>query len=156
MTADRAASVWHVVVEMQLATDADNDTQRLGLRDLILLPAHARAASPTGKQATAAYPAFFPAVNALRTKVIRSDLSGQIVSHLTPDGDARTPYTGPDHGLAAGVPLELPPGNVGAFVYAATPIPGNPAVIAETDAQQAQSAHFAVTPRWHYLRTKES
>ena len=115
-----------------------------GVDDLVLVPATARACSPSGKANDSGYPKFVASTGET-SKTIKSDLSALV---------AKPPaYGHPDHGLG-GQLIEIPAGNAELLAKLSSLVPDDPTSNATTE-QLAHSAtvHVAVTPRWNLLRS---
>lgn len=131
---------WQVSVDFTRASGSGTWT----VDYIVLVPANARALSPTGKVNDATYPDFAPVTTEL-TRRIRSDLTGTL---REPTGSE---YLAPGLG---GSLLELPPGNFEALAKLSSLVPDDPTVDA-TSEQLAHTAtlHFAITPRWRLGRS---
>lgn len=137
------AQTWKIAV----AGDVDAGSSGIwGLDYLIMHPARQRALSPTGEPNDAYYPDFVASTSET-VKLIRSDLSGAILTNST------TGTSHPDHGLGGSF-IELPPGNVDMLVKLSSLAPDDTTSDATTE-QLAHSATVSVNiiPRWHLLRS---
>jgi hypothetical protein len=111
---------------------------------LVLIPAAARACSPSSKANDSSFPQFI-ASTAQTSKTIKHDLSAVV---------AKPPAFGhPDHGLG-GQLIELPPGEAEMLAKLSSLVPDDPT----SDATSEQLAHIAtvhaaVTPRWYLTRS---
>jgi hypothetical protein len=115
-----------------------------GVDYLVLVPAAARACSPSSKANDVGFPQFV-ASTAETSKTIKHDLSALV---------AKPPAFGhPDHGLG-GQLLELPSGEAELLAKLSSLVPDDPTLPA-TSEQLAHSAtvHAAVTPRWYLTRS---
>lgn len=106
---------------------------------LVMVPARARALSPSGKPNDSSYPDFIVST-ADTTKLIRSDLSGRVGSAAG--------NTGRDAGLGGSL-IELPVGNVDMLLKLSSLVPDDPTL----DATSEQLSHtvtgtVTVTPRY--------
>jgi hypothetical protein len=112
---------------------------------LLLLPAAARALSPSGRINDVTYPGFIPSTAEI-TKRVRSDLSATLRETATGTAEVSTSGLG-------GSLLEMQPGNTDVCLKLSTLVPDNPSLNAATE-QLAHSAtaHFAITPRWRLGR----
>ncbi len=131
------ASIDQLLVEVAYDT-----TNPPAVESLILVPARARAVTPTGVASTgwAAYP------GAEYRKTLAADLSS--TSGLT-SAEASGVQTTPGMG---GSLIELPPGDVEALVKVSSAVPDAPGTnVADVGTVSNTALHFAVTPRWTVL-----
>jgi hypothetical protein len=137
---------WRLVATLSWAAGSSGT---VNLNGLILVPARARALTPTGLTLSAGgYPAFIGAAGGdgrTITKRVRSDLSGAVVAP-----PSRGAYG--DSGLGGSL-IELPTGAVDLLVITGDQVPDDPAPAA---ANVGHPTHLAVavspTPRWGHLR----
>lgn len=80
---------------------------------LALVPAQSRAVSPTGEPLDSAYPRFMPSGTGAATKIVRSDLTGVLMS---------SSYVAADSSMGGSL-IELPPGDVDLLVIASAMVP---------------------------------
>lgn len=126
------------------ASWAAGSSGTFGFDYLCVVPARARACSPTGKALDSSYPKFIASTADTR-KTVRSDLSALTASAAN--------VGHPDHGLG-GALLELPVGDVDVFVKLSSLVPDDPTSDATTEQEEhAADVTCTVTPRWHFLAT---
>lgn len=114
---------------------AGTNGQSVALDWLLLVPARARACSPSGRTYDG-HPYF---TSPQRAKQFRADLSGRL---LVPGV--------PASGLGGSL-IELPTGPIAA-ICRASGIPDNPQIGLESDVGAWPAFHLSVTPRWSFLR----
>jgi hypothetical protein len=134
-------SRWTVSFEVALPESVP--LVRYGFDYFILVPVRSRAANPTGKTGV---PAFVTSNAFEVTRVIKSNLAGYTIY--------KTNAPQRDSGLA-GAPVEFPPGDVRTVVHVQAAYPDRP-TSADTGAGASHSAtaHFAVQPRYHLVRSE--
>jgi hypothetical protein len=139
MPVDTAAPVkWNVRVDASWATGSAGV---FGLDYLVMVPARARALSPSGKPNDAFYPDFIASTSDT-AKTIDSDLSGKVAS-----GAANA---GRDSGLGGSL-IELPPGTVDVLVKLSSLVADDPTSDATTEQLShalSSGSQLVVTPRY--------
>jgi hypothetical protein len=132
---------WNVKVAGSWAVGS---TGVFGLDRLLMVPARARALSPTGKPNDASYPAFI-STTADTSKTIRGrDLSGRVASAAG--------NSGRDSGLG-GSPIELPPGNVDLLLKLSSLVPDDPSSDSTTEQlSHTVTGQVLVWPRYWLAR----